>query len=170
TAVNAVKGVRLTGTGGAGVRVTGTAAARLNLPTGGTAQPTLLALPRVPVGRLPFLTRSFDLDPGTGANRRLVIGDGTNTAAPLVFAPPNPGDFGSVTPEELRDLINAHIAAHNATVAAGAAVRVRADVQIALPEGGFFAQGPSEIAYSTSEPDTVWVGGGDGSVFRSSDD
>ena len=151
------KSLLLQPTVGPGFTLGGTALGRLNLQAG--AQPRAVAQPG--------LLNSFNLAVvAPNPALTLIINDGVNPAATLTFAVAAANvhvpDLRSVSSEELRRMITRFIAANG--------LQVRCDLTCLHPVSPDFDDGPTEITYSRGDPNTVWVGGPDGVLFRSQND
>lgn len=101
---------------------------------------------------------SFDLSPAGPTPLSLTISDGTTSTGPLAITGADVANLRAVTVEELHRLIRRHLAATPA-------IRVRAEL-VADPQE---AQA-TEITLAPSRPKEGWIGGADGSAFRSIDD
>ena len=160
TAVGVTKALLFQDTGGAGLTLGGAAASVI----AAGAQPgvglNLVGLASPP-GAVPFayawpvLGNTFNLAPIGGVAQPLTINDGA--ARPTLTFNQAENDLRAITAEELQTLIQNHFTANG--------VNATCDVQY-FPGTGF----PSEIVYSSAKPDTAWVGGTDGTLYKTTND
>ena len=159
TAVAAVKALLISGTGGANLQLGGTAATApgsapgLNL-LGFTPPPP--PPPAVSfIFAWPAVGNTFNLAPPVAGPLQLTINDGAVKPA-LTFNQPE-NSLRAITSEELQALLNQHFAANG--------INATCDLHLFYPPGS-----PSEIVYSRAKPDTAWVGGTDGTLYRTTND
>src|SRR5690606_9986916 len=89
----------------------------------------------------------------------LTLNDGVNPVLAVNFVTgPDLAALTGVTVDEVVRIIRA-------AIAGAAAINIRCDIELWPGIGE-----PTEIAYGEDHPDTVMVGGGDGSLYRSVDD
>lgn len=140
------RGVRLTPNAGAQLRFDNTAAANLGLPANAGASTAGSAA----------ITGVRSLDSFGGPPLRLRIRDGAAQRTIVFDGRHNFADIQNVQPTELQRVLAAEVAA------AGLNVRVDTDVDLVDGEA-------TEITFSAADPDRVWIGGVDGTLYRSDD-
>jgi photosystem II stability/assembly factor-like uncharacterized protein len=163
------KGVRIFQlTNADNVILRGSATRRLNVPNGARLRnPHTAGFIGLTIGNDGALDRvldqnvgnfnSYDLTPDAAGDLTLDIGDGATFTGPFTFSAASVRDRRCVTSEELFDVVAAHVAAN--------------PVNVSVEQGRSAYIGyPAEIVYSEDEPDVAWVGGSDGTLFKTRTD
>lgn len=160
TALAVTKRLRIAANAGHTVTLGGTAAVPPALGVGlNFAFP--VGAPVAAAEMLVAQANSFNLfAPGGGAALALTINDGA--AQPTLTFTGTENDLRAISAEEVQARIQKHFTDNH--------VNATCDIEYLFPAANPNGPGPSEVVYSRSTPDTAWVGGMDGTLYKTTND